>query len=119
MRKLKHHEAKLMKKVNFYDWKSEADHRESRVMHRYHLQNREDYHQYSIICGLVTALVSKIKLLPADDKFRIKVSEQLLERLHSMGVIDTRENIQAAEKVSVSAFCRRRLGTLIHQLKFA
>lgn len=40
MRKLKHHEQKLLKKVNFYDWKAEADKRESRVMHRYHVQNR-------------------------------------------------------------------------------
>lgn len=36
-----------------------------------------------------------------------------------MGIIDTRENILAAEKVSVSAFCRRRLGVIMHKLKFA
>lgn len=119
MRKLKHHEQKLMKKVNFFDWKSEADHRESRVIHRYHLQEREDYHQYNKICGLVTALISKVKQLPMDDPFRIKVTEQLLEKLHNMGIIDTRENIQSAEKVSVSAFCRRRLGVIMHRLKFA
>lgn len=27
MRKLKHHEQKLLKKVNFYDWKAEDDKR--------------------------------------------------------------------------------------------
>jgi U3 small nucleolar ribonucleoprotein protein IMP3 len=40
MRKLKHHEQKLLKKVNFYDWKVESDRRETRVIHRYHLQKR-------------------------------------------------------------------------------
>lgn len=78
MRKLKFHEQKLLKKVNFYDWKVEADKRESRVIHRYHLQNREDYSHYNRICGLVTALITKIKQLPFDDPFRIKATEQLL-----------------------------------------
>jgi U3 small nucleolar ribonucleoprotein protein IMP3 len=119
MRKLKHHEQKLMKKVNFYDWKSEGDHRETRVMHRYHLQNREDYHAYNKICGMVTSIISKVKMLPMDDPFRIKVTEQLLERLHNLGVLDTKDNIQNAEKISVSAFCRRRLGTIMHKLKYA
>jgi U3 small nucleolar ribonucleoprotein protein IMP3 len=36
-----------------------------------------------------------------------------------MGIIDTRENIQTAEKISVSSFCRRRLGVVMHRLKFA
>lgn len=43
MRKLKFHEQKLLKKVDLYNWKSEKDHREVRVMRRYHVQSREDY----------------------------------------------------------------------------
>lgn len=88
-------------------------------MHRYHLQNREDYHAYNKICGMVTSIISKVKMLPMDDPFRIKVTEQLLERLHNLGVLDTKDNIQNAEKISVSAFCRRRLGTIMHKLKYA
>ena len=90
MRKLKFHEQKLLKKVNFYDWKVEADKRESKVMHRYHLQNRQDYTHYNRICGLVTALIHKIKLLPFDDPFRIKATEQLLQKLHAMGLISSK-----------------------------
>ena len=90
MRKLKHHEKKLLKKVNFYDWKVEADKRESRVMHRYHLQNRQDYTHYNKICGMITSLISKIKQLPPDDPFRIKATEQLLDKLHHMGIINSR-----------------------------
>ncbi|KAK9267651.1 hypothetical protein L1049_010082 [Liquidambar formosana] len=35
MRKLKFHKKKLLKKVNFLEWKREGDHREAHVMHRY------------------------------------------------------------------------------------
>ena len=65
-------------------------------MHRYHVQNREDYTHYNKICGLITSLICKIKQLPLDDTFRVKATEQLLEKLHSMGVITSRENIQVA-----------------------
>lgn len=65
-------------------------------MHRYHLQNREDYSHYNKICGMVTALICKIKQLPPDDTFRIKATEQLLEKLYNMGIINSRENIQVA-----------------------
>jgi U3 small nucleolar ribonucleoprotein protein IMP3 len=119
MRKLKFHEQKLLKKVNFYDWKAESDKRESKVMHRYHLQDRQDYTHYNKICGLVTGLICKIKQLPFDDPFRIKATEQLLEKLFNMGVINSRENVEVAEKLSVSAFCRRRLAVLLCSLKFA
>lgn len=43
MRKLKFHEQKLLKKVNFLQWKREGDHREANVMHRYHIVERDDY----------------------------------------------------------------------------
>lgn len=38
MRKLKDHEKKLLRKVNFYGgWKDDENHREVKVMRRYHL----------------------------------------------------------------------------------
>lgn len=88
-------------------------------MHRYHLQNREDYTHYNKICGLITSLICKIKQLPFDDAFRIKATEQLLEKLFNMGIINSKENIEVAEKISVSAFCRRRLSVLLCSLKFS
>lgn len=68
---------------------------------------------------MVTGLVAKIKQLPADDPFRVKATEQLLEKLHAMGVIPGRDNIENAEKLSVSAFCRRRLAVMLCSLKFS
>lgn len=40
MRQLKHHEQKLLKKVDFLRWKNEDNLRELTVMRRYHIQAR-------------------------------------------------------------------------------
>jgi len=64
VRKLKFHEQKLLKKVDFLNvclsyslpfvfrlilgqWKQDANLREVKVMRRYHIQDREDYHKYT------------------------------------------------------------------------
>ena len=39
-RKLKHHEQKLLRKVDFNTYKSDNDHRETLVMRRYAIQGR-------------------------------------------------------------------------------
>lgn len=44
--------------------------------------------------------------LDASDEFRIKMTEQLLEKLFAMGVINTKKSLAKTETVSVSAFCR-------------
>jgi U3 small nucleolar ribonucleoprotein protein IMP3 len=46
MRQLKHHEQKLLKKVDFLQWKKEDTIREMKIIRRYFLQQREDYHKY-------------------------------------------------------------------------
>ncbi|KAJ1382773.1 Ribosomal protein S4/S9, N-terminal [Sesbania bispinosa] len=46
MRKLKFHEKKLLKKVNFLEWKREGGHRENQIMQRYHVTGRDDYKMY-------------------------------------------------------------------------
>lgn len=43
MRQLKHHEKKLLKKVDFLQWKSDENVREVKILRRYHIQNRDDY----------------------------------------------------------------------------
>ena len=67
VRKLKFHEQKLLKKVDFLNvcyvflsnfpahrlqWKQDANLREIKVMRRYHIQDREDYHKYNRLCGV-------------------------------------------------------------------
>lgn len=118
MRQLKHHEQKLLKKVDFMQWKSDAGMREIQVMRRYHVQNRcvpslalflgaltrphapstdphdaplahsEDYHTYNKICGQVRRLSHLVSRLPPADPFRTKYEDMLLSKLYDMGILD-------------------------------
>ncbi|KAK4800370.1 hypothetical protein SAY86_020857 [Trapa natans] len=119
MRKLKFHEKKLLRKVNFLEWKRERGHREAQVMHRYHVTGRDDYKKYSGLCRMVQKLVSILKQMDPRDPFRIEMTDTLLEKLYNMGVIPTRKSLALCDQLSVSSFCRRRLSTVLVRLKFA
>lgn len=43
VRKLKYHEQKLLKKVDFISWEVDNNLKEVQVMKRYRIQKREDY----------------------------------------------------------------------------
>jgi Ribosomal protein S4/S9 N-terminal domain len=47
MRELKHHEQRLLKRVDFLNYKQDQNHRDAQVLRRYHIQNREDYFKYT------------------------------------------------------------------------
>ncbi|GAX78354.1 hypothetical protein CEUSTIGMA_g5796.t1 [Chlamydomonas eustigma] len=119
MRQLKFHEKKLLKKVDFLKWKNEDNLRELQVMRRYHIQDRDDYKKYNKIVGLITKLTSVLKQLDAKDTARIELTDQLLEKLFSMGVVPTKKSLVQTEKLAVSAFCRRRLSVVMMRLKMA
>lgn len=119
MRKLKYHEQKLLKKVDFLQWKKDASLREIAVLRRYHVQDREDYVKYNKLVGQVTKLVAKMKTLSAQDDYRVAKTEQLANKLYEMGVINARQGLAPCEKVNVSAFARRRLPVLMQRMKMA
>lgn len=119
MRQLKFHEKKLLKKVNFLEWKKDNGLREVKVMRRYHVVERDDYHKYNKMCGMVTKLVNIIKKLDAKDPFRVEMTDHLLDRLYNMGVVPTKKGLSLCSKLSVSSFCRRRLAVVMVRLKFA
>lgn len=80
MRQLKHHEKKLLKKVDFLKYKNEGNLRELQVMRRYHITNRDDYKKYNHLCGMVTKLVGTLKRLDAKDSTRIELTDQILNK---------------------------------------
>lgn len=43
VRKLKYHEEKLLKKVDFMNWKVDNNLHEAKVLRKYHVRKREDY----------------------------------------------------------------------------
>ena len=83
MRQLKFHEKKLLKKVNFLQWKNEHNHREVEMIRRYHLQDRDDYKKYNRLCGMVTKLVSLLKQLDPRDPARLELTDLLLDKLYA------------------------------------
>lgn len=118
MRELKFHEKKLLKKVSFFNWKPEND-REVAVMRRYHVQRRDDYIKYNKISGYVTKLVNNLKKLKIEDPFRIEMTEHLLSKLYSQGLINTKKSLVVCDKLTVSSFCRRRLPIIMVKLRMA
>ncbi|KAM7267270.1 hypothetical protein ACFE04_009436 [Oxalis oulophora] len=119
MRKLAFHEKKLLKKVNLLEWKREGNHREAHVMQRYHIVGRDDYKKYSTLCRMIQKYVHILKQKDANDPWRIRKTDDLLEKLYNMGVIPTRKSLALCDKLSVSSFCRRRLATVMVKLKYA
>ena len=119
MRQLKHHEKKLLKKVDLYSWKSDNNLREAKIVRKYLLQDREDYTKYNKIVGNITKLTAKLKERPQSDETRFQVGEQLLKRLYDMGIINSTSSLSSVEKLTVSSFCRRRLPVVMVRLKMS
>ncbi|EIM85513.1 alpha-L RNA-binding motif-containing protein [Stereum hirsutum FP-91666 SS1] len=120
VRQLKHHEQKLLKKVDFLNWKQDANLREIKVMRRYHIQDREDYHKYNKLCGSLRSLAHRLSLLPAQDPFRARMEGQVLSKLFDMGVLNAQAKLSDVDnKLTVAAFCRRRLAVIMVVAKMA
>lgn len=99
-------------------WKSDTNLREVKVMRRYHVQSREDYHKYNTLIGSLRSLAHKISRLPPQDPFRTKMEAGMLGKLYDMGVLNGGAKLSEVEnKLSVSAFCRRRLAVVCVRAK--
>lgn len=119
VRKLKYHEQKLLKKVDFISWKKDDTLRENGILRKYHIQRREDYTKYNRLSGAIHQLLTKIKNLDPKDPFRGESTERLLKKLYDMGLIHDPKDISLVEKVSASSFCRRRLPVVMVRMRMA
>ncbi|XP_076353838.1 U3 small nucleolar ribonucleoprotein IMP3 isoform X1 [Tachypleus tridentatus] len=119
VRKLKFHEKKLLKKVDFISWEVDNNLHEVKIMRKYHIQKREDYTKYNKLSYAVRELARKIKDLDPKGSFRQESTFQLLEKLYNMGLISIKENLGIADKVTASSFCRRRLPVIMVRNRMA
>ena len=122
VRKLKHHEQRLLRKVDFTTYKSDNNHRDNAVIRRYAIQ-KPGYQSYNRICGSLRQLAHRIAALDPSP-FRRKHEDLLLEKLFDLGIVGTggggRGKLSDVEhKVTVSAFARRRLGVVMTRLRMA
>ncbi len=118
VRKFKHHEQKLLKKVDFLEWKSDNP-REQTMVSRFHMSKREDYIKYNKICGHITELANKVSLLNPEDPFRQHVAQQILDKMYQCGLISTKSTLSQLARVTVASLCRRRLASVLVTLKMS
>ena len=117
LRKLKFHERKLLRKVDFVQYKNENNVRELKVMRKYHITDREHYQMYNRLAGEIKHLANELLKLDVADPFRIETTDRLVEKLYNMGVIPTKSSLVQCQHLTVSAFCRRRLPVVLVRLK--
>lgn len=117
-RPLKYHERKLLKRHDFMQYQQDNWH-EPYCITKYHLEDREDYRRYLRLVGLIRQLITQLRYLPADSKIRIEITQQIMEKLYTMGLINEKLGLAEVDKVGVEAFCRRRLPTIIRDLKMS
>ncbi|KAI9820448.1 MAG: Small subunit (SSU) processome component [Thelocarpon impressellum] len=120
VRKLKHHEQRLLRKVSLHTYASDASHRTAAVLRRYAIGRPADYDAYNRLCGSLRQLAHRLAALPPDDAVRRKLEESLLEKLFDVGVLGTggsgKGKLSDVERLAVSAFARRRLGVVMTRL---
>merc|ERR1712226_453179 len=90
VRKLKHHEQKLLKKVDFINWEVDNNLHEVKIMKRYAIQKREDYTLYNKLSREIREIVRKIKDLDPASPHRVDMSAAFLEKLWNIGIIPTK-----------------------------
>lgn len=76
------------------------------------------------LCGSLRQLAHRLAALDPSDEFRRKHEDLLLSKLFDMGILGTggggRGKLSDVEhKVTVSAFCRRRLPVVMTRLRMA
>ncbi|OQS53943.1 IMP3 [Ecytonucleospora hepatopenaei] len=140
MRQLKHHEKKLLKKVNLDEWNSK---REQLVCTKYLLHDRNTYVKYNIIVGKIRKLTESLARLnytttnisnirnTTNDKnnknsstnntannivIKEYIGKKLINKLYDMGIIEEKK-LSECLKITVSDFCKRRLPIVIAHKK--
>ncbi|NWV45090.1 IMP3 protein, partial [Daphoenositta chrysoptera] len=108
VRKLKYHEQKLLRRLDLVNWEASGGNlAEVRALRRYRLGRREDYVQYKALARAVRALARRLR------------AAALLEKLHGLGLVNSRQSLAVCESLSAAAFCRRRLPCLLVKLRMA
>ncbi|KAH8853676.1 U3 small nucleolar ribonucleoprotein IMP3 [Schistosoma japonicum] len=119
VRKLKYHEQKLLKKVDFINWECDNNLHEVKIMRLFHIQKREDYTLYNKLSRKIREIAEKLKNIDENDPWRAEMTELLTAKLHNLGLIPTRRSLMLASKVNASSFCRRRLSVIVMRSKMA
>jgi len=119
LRKLKHHEKKLLKKVDFFDFKCANSQHEAMIMRKYGVDSRETYHKYRILGQQIEKIVHELKHLKDDDEFRLRTTKLLLQKLKYLGVLTEGVALRELDQLSTASILRRRLCFILKHNKMA
>ncbi|KAJ1652250.1 U3 small nucleolar ribonucleoprotein imp3, partial [Dispira simplex] len=119
VRQFKHHEQKLLRKVDFLHYKNDNNVHEIAVVSRYGLKNREEYHKYNQLVGDIQAAVHALSRLDPTDSVRQKEEARLLQKVHHIGLVPTTSSISQLLNLNVTRFCLRRLPVVMCRLRMA
>lgn len=76
--------------------------------------------RYNKLCGSLRSLAHRISLLPPQDSFRARMEGQILSKLYDIGVLNSQVKLSDVDnKLTVAAFCRRRLAVIMVTSKMA
>lgn len=70
------------------------------------MQSNSTYKRYNRLAGVITKLTTKLAHLNPRDPYRTKMTDALLEKLYSLGLITAKKSLSQCDKITVSAFCR-------------
>lgn len=110
MRKLKYHEKKILKKVDFVNWKHNI--KEVAIMRQYNI-TRQEYQAYYNLSLEIKRLAQEIIDLK-DEPSKLRMTDALTDKLYNMGLIQTKR-IKKCLTIDVKSFSRRRLPVFIVQ----
>lgn len=110
MRKLRYHEQKILRKVDFVNWKHNV--KEVAIMRKYNI-TRPEYQAYLKLVFEIKQLAQSI-VDTKDEVIRNRLAGMLTEKLYGMGLIKTKR-LKKCLDITVKAFCRRRLPVIIVQ----
>jgi hypothetical protein len=76
-------------------------------------------HRYNRLVGSCKKLAHKLSMLDPTDPYRVLHEQRLLRKLYNAGVINstTPSLSEVQNELSVSSFCRRRIGVVMARLR--
>ncbi|KAE9546955.1 hypothetical protein FO519_009832 [Halicephalobus sp. NKZ332] len=113
VRKLKYHEQKLLKKVDFVNWKSDNNVHEGKILRKFAIRKRSDYTLYNTLAKEIREISKLIKDIPDKNPNKKKLERKLLSKLFDIGLIPAIDELERCDNVNASSFCRRRLSSVI------
>lgn len=117
VRKLKYHEKKLLKKVDFINWEIDENNlKEVKIMRKYSI-TRGEYTAYNKLSREIRVLANKLQGVEKKP-YGVLAKRQLCQKLFDMG-ITTAQRLGNCLEVSASSFCRRRIAVMVLKAKMA